>query len=158
MIRTFRLTNEPGGLGLSCTAAGLSLAGVPLLRKTEAGFVPRPSPEIASLIKAAFGADGDPTRLQRSLEVIAHALNQGDLARATIAAALTRTAELNWQAAARLANAEQKLAKYDPDQPRDWHGRWTTSDATAPASFAVAADESMAVETADANRENVRPL
>ena len=60
----YRLTNEPGGLGLSCTPAGLSLAGVPLLEKTGAGFAPRPAPEIASLIQAAFGADGDPTRLE----------------------------------------------------------------------------------------------
>ena len=31
----YRLTNEPGGLGLSCTATGLSLAGTPLLREVE---------------------------------------------------------------------------------------------------------------------------
>jgi hypothetical protein len=36
MIRTFRLTNEPGGLGLSFTDAGVSLAGVPLLYRTNA--------------------------------------------------------------------------------------------------------------------------
>ncbi len=39
-VRMFRLTNEPGGLGLSCTPEGVSLAGVPLLRKTQAGFAP----------------------------------------------------------------------------------------------------------------------
>ena len=60
-MRIYRLTNEPGGLGLSCTAAGLSLAGTPLLRSTEAGFAPRPGAEIASLMKAAYGADGDAT-------------------------------------------------------------------------------------------------
>ncbi len=53
--RTFRLTNEPGGLGLSCTEAGLSLAGVPLLRKSEMGFVPRPAAEIEALVRAACG-------------------------------------------------------------------------------------------------------
>ena len=31
----YRLTNEPGGLGLSCTATGLSLGGTPLLREVE---------------------------------------------------------------------------------------------------------------------------
>jgi hypothetical protein len=30
VVRVFRLTNEPGGLGLSCTSAGVSLAGVGL--------------------------------------------------------------------------------------------------------------------------------
>jgi len=45
----YRLTNEPGGLGLSCTAAGLLLAGTPLLRKTATGFAPRSVAEVASL-------------------------------------------------------------------------------------------------------------
>ena len=33
VVRVFRLTNERGELGLSCTPAGVSLAGVPLLRR-----------------------------------------------------------------------------------------------------------------------------
>jgi len=57
VVRTFRLTNEPGGLGLSCTPAGVSLAGVPLLRGAQAEFVPRPASEVALLLKAAFGKD-----------------------------------------------------------------------------------------------------
>jgi hypothetical protein len=137
MISTFRLTNERGGLGLSCTAAGLSLAGVPLLRKTQAGFVPRSAREIVSLITAAYGAEVDPTQLQPSLGVIAAALNRGDLARATTAAVLTRTPELSFAAAARLAHAEEALTKYDPAQPRDWHGRWTTGGAATPGSTAA---------------------
>jgi hypothetical protein len=141
MIRTFRLTNESGGLGLSCTSDGLSLAGVPLLQRTEAGFAPRPAPEIVSLMQAAYGADSVPTRLQPSLDGIAEALNRGDLTRATIAAVLTRTPELRWEAAARLAQAEEKLTKYDPGQPRDWHGRWTADGAGGPASTAAPAQE-----------------
>jgi hypothetical protein len=137
MISTFRLTNERGGLGLSCTAAGLSLAGVPLLRNTEAGFVPRSAPEIVFLIKAAYGAEVDQTQLQPSLGIIAQALNSGDLVRATMAAVLTRTPELSFAAAARLARAEEELRKYDPAQPRDWHGRWTTGDGAAPGSAAA---------------------
>jgi hypothetical protein len=80
-MRTYRLTNEPGGLGLSCTAAGLSLAGTPLLRRTEAGFALRSEAEMASLMKAAYDADGDAARLQSSLQAIARALNSGELAR-----------------------------------------------------------------------------
>ena len=53
VVRIFRLTNEPGRLGLSCTPAGVSLAGVPLFRSTQAGFVPRPTSEIATLLNAA---------------------------------------------------------------------------------------------------------
>jgi hypothetical protein len=29
-----------------------------------------------------------------------------------------------------LANAEQRLQKYNPDEPRDWHGCWTDDDGT----------------------------
>jgi hypothetical protein len=127
MTRTFRLTNEPGGLGLSFTDAGVSLAGVPLLYRTRAGFRSRPETEIASLMTAAYGAD--PTRLRSGLGAIARALDSGDLARAAIAAVQTRTPELSNEAAARLADAANDLAKYDPHEPRDWHGRWTRDGA-----------------------------
>ncbi len=136
--QNFRLTNEPGGLGLSCTSAGLSLAGVPLLQKTKAGFKPRPAGEIGVLISAACGKGADSGAVLPGLGVVAHALNHGEIARAMIAAVLMRLPELSWEAAARLANAEQNLTKYDPDQPRDWHGRWATgsgadlADAVAP--------------------------
>ena len=147
MIQSYRLTNEPEGTGLSCTPEGLSLAGVPLLRKTQAGFALRPAPEIASLIKAAYGADGAPTRLESGLDVIARALNEGDLARAAIAAVQTRTRELSAEAAARLAKADAVLAKsdagasFDPEEPRDWHGRWTKIGDGGPASRAKPDDE-----------------
>jgi hypothetical protein len=126
MIRTFRLTNEPGGLGLSCSPAGVSLAGVPLLRRTRAGFIPRPAAEIVALLKAAYGHDR--TALQSRLPAIAQALNCGDFAMATIAAVHTRALELSQDAALRLAKADEMLTKYNynPEEPRDWHGRWTS--------------------------------
>lgn len=148
-MQTYRLTNEPGGRGLSCTPAGLSLAGVPLLEKTEAGFLPRPAPEITALIKAAHGAQGDATRLASSLGGIARALNGGDLARAGIAAVLTRTPVLSREAAARLAHAEEILIKYNRDEPRDWHGRWTTGEAAAPASIVAPGGERAAGRRVD---------
>src|SRR5262249_52967219 len=111
VIRMFRLTNEPGGLGLNRSSAGLSLAGVPLLRKTQAGFAARPAPEIAALIKAAYGGDAAPALLQSSLGLIARALNSGDLALAAIAAVQTCTRELSREAAVRLANADERLSK-----------------------------------------------
>jgi hypothetical protein len=133
-------------MGLSCTSAGLSLAGVPLLRKTEAGFVPRSAAEIAALVKAAYGAGDGPVRLQSRLGAIAEALNRGDLARASIAAVLTRTPELSWEAAARVANVNLTLSKYDPDQSRDWHGRWTSGDGTGPESPAMPVGDGAAQE------------
>jgi hypothetical protein len=133
-VRMFRLTDEPGGLGLSCTPDGVSLAGVPLLRKTQAGFVPRPAAEIALLLKAAYG--GNPMPLQFRLGAITQALNSGDFAGAMIAAVQTETPELSPDAAAQLRRAEEALTKYnyDPQEPRDWHGRWTRDGSTEPAS------------------------
>jgi hypothetical protein len=151
MIRAYRLTNEPGGLGLSCTSAGLSLAGVPLLRRTKAGFLPRPAAEIAGLMKAAYGAD--PTELRSSLGAIAQALNRGKLARATIAALQTRTPELSFEAAARLARAEQKLIKYNynTEEPRDWHGRWTGNGAAGPPNMQAPGGGRPPIRVADAS-------
>jgi len=98
---------------------------VQLLRKAQTGFVPRPQPEIALLLKTAYGKD--PTGLQARLDAIAGALNSGDFAQAMIAAVHTRTPDLSPEAASRLAKADEALAKYNynPDEPRDWHGRWT---------------------------------
>jgi hypothetical protein len=125
-VRAFRLTNEPGGLGLSCTPNGVSLAGVPLLRRTRTGFSPRSDFEIASLLRAAYGEDFP--ALQSRLSVIAQALNGGDFATAMIAAVHTQTPEISSEAAGRLGHAEEQLRKYNfnPDEPRDWHGRWTS--------------------------------
>jgi hypothetical protein len=140
VVRTFRLTNEPGGLGLSCTFAGVSLAGVPLLRRTRAGFVPRPTSEITSLLRAAYGED--PTWLQSRLAAIAQALNSGDFSSAIIAAVHTRTPELSPEAALRLAKADEELTKYNfnPDELRDWHGRWTRDGAAGSADYAMGDD------------------
>jgi hypothetical protein len=144
MIASFGLTNERGGLGLSCTPAGLSLAGAPLLRKAETGFAPRSTQEVAALIDAAYGAD--PTRLLASLSVIAEAINRGELARAMIAAVQTRTPELSREAAARVARADVALAKFDPNQPRDWHGRWSLDGGARPTPAASAQSDEKAME------------
>lgn len=136
-MQTYRLTNEAGGLGLRCTTDGLSLAGTALLHKTARGFSPRAAAEIALLMKAAYGADGDGIRLEASLGLIARALNSGEPALAAIAAVLTRTPELSSEAARRLAAVNDNLTKYNPDQPRDWHGRWASEDELNPAASAA---------------------
>ena len=145
MIRTFRLTNEAGGLGLSCDPAGLALAGVPLVAKTAAGFKPRPASEIATLLKAAYGAKGGSILLQSRLEAIAQALNNRDFGLAAIAAVQMRMPELSSEAAARVAHAEEELRKYNynPAEPRDWHGRWTrdgSAGSTGEASSGIEGD------------------
>ena len=127
--RTFRLTNEPGGLGLSCTHSGLTLAGVPLLLKSEDGFALRSPDEIEALVGAAYGAEAITPELLRGFDAVTRALNRGDVALAMTAAVMTRLPELDWDGAARLATAEQRLRKnYNPFEPRDWHGCWTDDD------------------------------
>lgn len=126
--RNFRLTNEPGGLGLSCMASGLSLAGVPLLRKSETGFSVRPIAEIEALLGAAYGSDVTATSLLPGFAAVARALTRGHVAHAMTVAVLTRLPELNWDAAARLARTENRLRKYNRFEPRDRDGRWTIGD------------------------------
>jgi hypothetical protein len=124
----FRLSDQPDGLGLSCDASGLELAGVPLLRKGAQGFAPRSAEEIAALLRQAYGEDG-PAVAPSGLRTVAEALNRGELAKAMIAAVHLRLPELDADGAVRLILADHALAKYDPDQPRDDHGRWTADGA-----------------------------
>ena len=128
MKHRFRLTNEPGALGLSCSASGLALAGVALLDKGENGFTPRSAGDVEALLKRAYPEHDGPIDLSSGLAVVASALNTGDLTKAMIAAVFLKLPELDWDGAVRIARAEEALAKYDPAQPRDWHGRWTTRD------------------------------
>ena len=68
----------------------------------------------------------EPDRLTGGLRAVANALNQGDLTRAMIAAVWLGLPPLDWDGAARIAQAQDALEKYDPDEPRDWRGRWTS--------------------------------
>ena len=136
--RRFRLADRSGALGVSFDQDGLSLAGAPLLRRTITGLVPRPANELGVLMKGAYGGERDVAALTAGLSVVAEALNQGDEARAMIAALRLRLAELDWRGAVRIAAAQNALAKYSPDQPRDWHGRWTNGDDDGAASGGTA--------------------
>ena len=124
---------EGGGLGLNCSSEGLSLAGVPLLRITPVGLAPRSAGDLAELMRSAYGHDVDLVKLSSGLDVIAKALNSGDLGRAMVAAVRLRLPELNWDRAARVASAETRLAKFNPAELRDWLGRWTTGGGSKPA-------------------------
>ncbi len=125
-LRPFQLARGSKSAGLSCDAEGVALGGVQLLRKTDAGFAPRSALEIDVLTKAGYGAACDAVKLARGLEVASRALNDGDLSRAMVATLHLRLPELDAAGAARLAAVDAVLAKYSADQPRDWHGRWTT--------------------------------
>jgi hypothetical protein len=87
--------------------------------------------------------------LTKGLLAVADALNEGETARAMIAAVQLKLPPLDWHGAVRILRAENALAKYNfnPTEPRDWHGRWTTgddstADAAAPAAPLRYFDES----------------
>ncbi len=115
---------------LSCTLEGLFLADSPLIRRTTSGFRLRPQFEIKTLLKSAYGGAVDADALGPGLDVISAALSRGDVGRAMVAALHMRLPPLTAVAIGRIANADQALAKYSPDQPRDNRGRWTDGDAS----------------------------
>jgi len=125
----YKLSNRPGSLGVSCTAAGLALAGVPLLSKGLGGFVPRPCGEVERLLQGAYAMTADVAPVMSGLGAVARALNEGAEGRAMIAALHLKLPELDWNAAARIAGIEEGLSKYDPGEARDWRGRWTLDGA-----------------------------
>jgi len=51
----YTVSDTSGGMGLCCTADGLALAGVPLLRLDGTRFVPRPQGEIDRLMVRTYG-------------------------------------------------------------------------------------------------------
>jgi hypothetical protein len=112
--------------GLKCTLEGLSLGGADLLRKTSGGFVPRPLHEIDALLKAAYGDWTSSPSLAAGLQLVARALNDGDLGRAMVAAVHLRLSGVGEGGAERIAKVDVALAKFDPNEPRDERGRWTT--------------------------------
>ena len=75
--RRFRLSDDAGGLGLSCEYSGLNLAGAPLLRTAALGLAPRPIGDIAALINAAYGPGAEAANLSPGLALVAVALDAG---------------------------------------------------------------------------------
>jgi hypothetical protein len=127
---------------LSCDESGLHLGGAPLLRRTDAGFEPRPTYEIEALIAKAYGGAEDGARLSSGLRVVAECLNKGELARAMIAALFLQLPDLDPDGAEGIAKIDALLRKYDPNEPRDRRGRWTTGDDDTPAEATVSAPPS----------------
>jgi hypothetical protein len=124
----YKLSDEPGSFGLSCTTAGVTLAGVPLLQRVENRLLPRPVAQVRWLIDQAYRGEFDAAGLMSGLDLVARSLNDGEMTRAMIAAVLLKLPALDWNGAARIAHAEAALAKigFNPAEPRDWRGRWTS--------------------------------
>jgi len=119
---------DPMSKGLVCDEHGLTLGPAQLIYSVR-GAAGKRSFRVAKLqwltdvFAVAYGPSFDTALTYRlsKLDTIAEALTEGRLTQATIAALHLRLPELNTKALERLT----LLAKYSPDQPRDWHGRWT---------------------------------
>ncbi len=148
-VRTIRLDSSPREGGLWCSTEGLTLAGRPLLEKTENGFAPASLPEIQRTFDHVFGktVQSDASIYLGGLSSVARSLNKGDLPLAMIGSVLLKLPDLP-QAA-----PERKLA-FNDSQPRDHNGRWTNNvgeEARSPA--AAEAEETTPTEAATASEE-----
>jgi hypothetical protein len=130
----FKLAERSGGsAGLFCGAAGLFLGPSPLIARVGATYRIRAEEEIAGLLAAAYGSLEKAAGLRPRLPLIRDALQEGDHCRAMILAVQARLGPLAPEGIERLARTEA-LAKYNfnPDQPRDWHGRWAREEGGTP--------------------------
>ncbi len=112
--RFFRLADNPDARGLSCDENGVHLGGVPLLRRTDTGFEPRPAYEVEALIAKAYGGGEDGARLSSGLRCVADCLNKGELARAMIAAVFLRLPDLDQDGAERIAKVDALASRVGP--------------------------------------------
>lgn len=124
----FKLAERRGDAsGPYCGPEGLYLGPSPLIAKFGGSFRLRASDEIAALIEAAYGMPIEVKRLLPRLRLAAEALQRGEIAQAMIAAVQLRLGEIPENRLARIAQLDSLLKyDFDPDEPRDWHGRWTT--------------------------------
>jgi hypothetical protein len=122
----FKLAERRGDRhGPYCGPEGLYLGHSPLIARIDDAYRLRAEDEIAVLLAAAdIGADA--ARLLPRLRLVAAALQRGETARAMIAAVHLKLPEIPEEGIARIARAEELLKyNFDPNEPRDWHGRWT---------------------------------
>lgn len=92
MIREFRLSPAGSGLGVSCDANGAFVGSVPLLKcEGETGchnWAPRAIDELSEELGSEWSLPVDMSSKAGGLKAISRALNDGDIARAQIAAVL----------------------------------------------------------------------
>jgi hypothetical protein len=126
----FKLDQDAKGRGLRCDRDGLFFAGEAFLeRDAEDQFRPRPTPTIRKVLSSTYRTDSNWESRIRSVGVVAKALNNGDVARAMMAAVLMRLPEPD--SGIHIADIDGVLAKagFNSDEPRDERGWWTTGGA-----------------------------
>jgi hypothetical protein len=128
----FKLDQSPSGRGLRCDGEGLFLGSNALLQRDAIGnFEARTASDLRKTFVGTYGNDAIWDGRIRSVKVVADALNNGDMARAMMAAVLMRLPDPD--GAVRISDVDGVLAKagFNPGEPRDERGRWTTGGASS---------------------------
>jgi hypothetical protein len=136
----------PGCRGLVVDSDGVMLgADCVLVRRTVRGFEAADSEQLAGLTKTVFADDARLRRLPQVLAGVVSALEEGDLVKAQLLGLALRLGKLDEAQLRRLSRAgglAKDAISFDPDQPRDERGRWTT-EGGQPVSGAAAARMTM---------------
>jgi hypothetical protein len=146
----FKLDQNPKGRGLRCDSDGLFLGCEALLQRDARGnFEARPVAELQKILGRVYGDATNWASRIRSVELVAKALNKGEMARAMMTAVLMRLPAP--RDPVRITDVDDVLAKagFNPDEPRDEMGRWTIGGDSA-ADDANAPDRGARIQLADA--------
>ncbi len=116
----------PGARGLVVDRDGVMLGpNAVLVRRTPQGSRVASIGDIAVLTRVVFGEGARLDRLPLALSLIAKALDASDVVKAQLLGLEIPLYPLDDDQLTRLGVAAS-LMKYDPDQPRDERGRWTS--------------------------------
>jgi hypothetical protein len=121
----------PGCRGLAVDTEGVMLGpDCALVRRTPRGYCAAAPEGIAVLQRAIFDDDARLSRLPIVLASIVRALERGDLVMAQLFGLEVPLDELDDDRLRRLSRVAGLIkGGFDPDQPRDEHGRWTSDAA-----------------------------
>src|SRR6185437_2466078 len=132
----------PGCRGLVVDTDGVMLGpDCVLVRRTARGFEAADSQQLAALTKSVFAEDARLRRLPQVLAGVVTALEAGDLVKAQLLGLALRLVKLDDAQLHRLSrpvDLAKDEASFDPNQPRDKRGRWTTEGGQAVSGAAAA--------------------
>lgn len=121
----------PAARGLVVDNDGVMLGPDCVLVWRQGGEYRRTSDETLERVQQfAFGNSAATERLPVALDLITRALAAGDLVKAQLLGLTLPLPELDGDELRNLAEAAPMLKAYDPDEPRDELGRWTSEGST----------------------------
>lgn len=131
----------PSSRGIAVDAEGATLGpDCVLVRRTSDGYRCVSQDEAAGIQALLNDREDDPDRLFRQCRGITKALSERNIALAQIHGLAIPIVELDNQQLTKLASTAPFIkVNFNPDQPRDAHGRWADRDSTASGAPSAAA-------------------